>query len=178
MSKPAPLETRLRIQAHLFVEAWQVWIESMAEAYYKRLRTSSADTLLRCLAEGASRYARAPNRPARRIRSDVASKMITEVTLDGRDGMGALVEEMLVRSVHAQCLTFAAEGVLDQDTRAMLPSLQVSAIRVAATRVLAPIMPAQVALDTLDHYLRETMPSEVTWWDDPDRGVAEALGSD
>lgn len=58
-----------------------------------------------------------------------------------RDGVGALVEAMLVRSVYAQRLYLAAEG-------------------------------------TLDHYLRETVPSEAAWWDDPDRGVAKALRSD
>lgn len=58
----------------------------------------------------------------------------------------------------------------------MLPSLQVSAMRVAAAKSLASVMPAQATLDALDHYLREAMPAGVVWWDEPDRGVAEYLG--
>lgn len=176
MNESAPLEARLRIQAFLLSEAWRAWIDTMSEAYFESLRTDTADALLRGLADGASRYARAPDRSPRGLRSDAAAKLIMEVNRDGRNGPDALTDEMLARAVQSACFDFAADPAIDPEVRAVLPSLQVSAMRVAAVKALAPLMPAQATLDALDHYLREAMPAGVVWWDEPDLGVAEYLG--
>lgn len=176
MNPGAPLEARIRIQAFLLAEAWRAWIDTICDAYFESLRTDAADTLLRGLAEGASRYARAPDRAPSGMGSASAAELMMEVNRDGRDGPGALSDELLASSVHSACIDFAADESIDPDVRALLPSLQVSSIRVAAAKALASVMPPQTALHALDHYLRETMPAGVVWWDDPDRGVAEALG--
>ena len=176
MNESAPLEARLRLQAFVLAEAWRVWIDSIAEAYFERLRTDGADALLRALADGASRYARAPDRAPRGLRSDSAAKLIMDVNRDGRNGPDALTDELLARAVQSACFDFAADPAIDPEVRAVLPSLQVSAMRVAAAKALASVMPAQATLDALDHYLREAMPAGVVWWVEPDRGVAEYLG--
>lgn len=176
MNESAPLGARLRIQAFLLAEGWRAWIDTMSEAYFERLGTDAADALLRALADGAGRYARAPDRAPRGLRSDSATKLIMEVNRDGRNGPDALTDEMLARAVQSACFDFAADPAIDPDVRAVLPSLQVSAMRVATAKALASVMPARATLDALDHYLREAMPAGVVWWDEPDLGVAESLG--
>lgn len=108
----------------------------MCETCFRDMGVRSADTLLRCVAEGGSRYALAPDRMPRPMRSDQIVMMIANANESGRDGIRSQMEEMLAIAVQSACCNFADGSFIDPDVRAILPSLQVSATRAAAAQVL------------------------------------------
>ncbi len=162
-----PMPIRLQAHTRALADGWRVWIEHMTEAmiggaYSPRLRT---DLMIDALAAGAGRWAADPGaRPRRAQSSRQWRKLMGPRVGDPRDHVVLDMVEMLAGCVRGAC-GHIGEGLnLDQEVKAVLVPLQISALRVGVAKAFAPQLPAAVLLEALDMELRERVPGAVMWW--------------
>lgn len=160
-----PLALRLKTHHALLVAGWEAYLDcfvpSMLSGVYSP--AEQADMALQSLGIAAGRWAANPDKRAKALSVTADVQRMRKTIDDGRDPVRPSMIESMLNSFLGAFQHIGAEAGIDEEIRAMLVPLHLSAIRVAAPRVFAAASPAAAVLTTLDQHLREHLPTGCVW---------------
>lgn len=159
------LSVRLETHRALLVAGWETYLGSLVPALLDRVYSPSeqADMALQALGIAAGRWVLSPGKKPKSPSATQMVKQMRATMSNGRDPVRPSMVEAMVDAFQGAFQQISADAGFEEDMRAMLVPMHLSAIRVAAPRAFAASLPESTTLATLDQHLREHLPSGYVW---------------
>lgn len=160
-----PLALRLETHHTLLVAGWEAYLNSLVPGMLRGVYSPAeqADMALQSLGIAAGRWALNPEGQPKALSPARSVERMRSIISGGRDPVRPSMVEAMVDCFHGAFQHIGAEAGGEEDMRAMLVPLHLSALRVAAPRVFVGSSSEAATLTALDQHLREHLPAGITW---------------